>query len=132
MHTTFDKFLAALRTDLEALEARTKAEAAAASPPTPNGSGTLTVPPGFIDSGNGTQSQNSSFNSQLSDDKPAKSSELAERRAEYGLVYIVHMRFARRAEGVKSSRAVFGKARRDRWAPWEVYEAAGAVLLCYR
>jgi cleavage stimulation factor subunit 3 len=35
------------------------------------------------------------------------------------------MRFARRSEGVKSSRLVFSKARRDRWLPWEVYEADG-------
>jgi cleavage stimulation factor subunit 3 len=41
----------------------------------------------------------------------------------------MYMRFARRAEGVKSSRMAFGKARKDRWAPWEVYEAAGMFLL---
>ena len=38
------------------------------------------------------------------------------------------MRFGRRSEGVKSFRGIFGKARRDRWIPWEVYEASG---LCF-
>ena len=38
------------------------------------------------------------------------------------------MRFGRRSEGVKSLRSIFGKARRDRWIPWEVYEASG---LCF-
>ena len=44
-----------------------------------------------------------------------------------GLPYIVYMRFAR-IESVKTSRAVFGRARKDRWAPWEVSEASGAYL----
>ena len=35
------------------------------------------------------------------------------------------MRFGRRSEGVKSLRGIFFKARRDRWIPWEVYEASG-------
>jgi cleavage stimulation factor subunit 3 len=34
------------------------------------------------------------------------------------------MRFGRRVEG-QSSRAIFGKARKCRWTPWETYEAAG-------
>ena len=34
-----------------------------------------------------------------------------------GLPYIVYMRFARRTEGVNTSRAVFGRTRKDRWAP---------------
>lgn len=37
------------------------------------------------------------------------------------------MRFCRRAEGLKSSRAVFGKARKDKWTSWEVYEAAALM-----
>lgn len=37
----------------------------------------------------------------------------------------MYMRFARRAEGLKPARSVFGKARKDKWISWEVYEAAG-------
>jgi cleavage stimulation factor subunit 3 len=36
--------------------------------------------------------------------------------------------FGRRAEGVKSLRGIFGKARRDCWIPWEVYQASGLFL----
>jgi hypothetical protein len=56
---------------------------------------------------------------------PASTSEYAERRAEYGLVWIMYMRFAHRAEGLKPSRKVFGNARKIKHSPWEVYEAAG-------
>ncbi|KAH8101056.1 hypothetical protein DFH11DRAFT_1669019, partial [Phellopilus nigrolimitatus] len=37
-----------------------------------------------------------------------------ERQREYGLVYIVYIRFALRAEGVDASRAVFWKARKNK------------------
>ncbi|KAG5641047.1 hypothetical protein DXG03_006292 [Asterophora parasitica] len=121
VHATFDRFIGVLRSNLETLEAQTKA---AEGSVTANGGG----PNASNGSGEpGTQSTNTSFNSQASEDKPPKSSELSERRTEYGLAYIVYMRFGRRAEGVKSSRAVFGKARKDRWAPWEVYEAAALM-----
>jgi cleavage stimulation factor subunit 3 len=70
-------------------------------------------------------SNNSSFATQASDEKPPRSKELAERRTEYGVVWIMYMRFGRRAEGLQSSRTIFGRARKDRWTPWEVYEAAG-------
>ncbi|KAF9487360.1 hypothetical protein BDN71DRAFT_1436920 [Pleurotus eryngii] len=36
----------------------------------------------------------------------------------------MYMRFARRAEDIKSARAVFQRARKDRWVPWEVYDAS--------
>lgn len=55
-------------------------------------------------------------------------SDLEDRKKEYALTYIIYMRFARRAEGVKASRSLFGKARRDKYASWEVYEAGG---LCF-
>ncbi|TFK64019.1 Suf-domain-containing protein [Pluteus cervinus] len=61
------------------------------------------------------------------DEKPSKGSEFEERRKEYGLAYIMYMRFGRRAEGVKASRTIFGRARKDRWTPWEVYEAAALM-----
>ena len=41
---------------------------------------------------------------------------------------VMYMRFGRRSEGVKSFRGIFGKARRDRWIPWEVYEASGVCF----
>jgi len=57
--------------------------------------------------------------------------QLRKHRTEYGLACIMYMRFGMRAEGVKSSRTIFAKARNDRWTPWEVYEAAGLFFsLC--
>ncbi|KAF8890420.1 hypothetical protein BD779DRAFT_1622535 [Infundibulicybe gibba] len=120
VHATFDKFLAALRVELEAVEARTNIDTNGAILAAINSASTSTT-----EAGGG--SNNSSFNTQSSDDKPPKSSELSERRTEYGLAYIVYMRFGRRAEGVKSSRTIFGRARKDRWTPWEVYEAAALM-----
>jgi cleavage stimulation factor subunit 3 len=147
VHATYEKYLNILRVDLEVLEARDKAASPNSSPNNSNnntnGNGfdaaqsstpTTAAPPpfsvpGLSGGGSGTEngSANSSFNTQASDEKLTKSSELQERRTEFGLAYIMYMRFGRRAEGVKGSRKVFGIARRDRWAPWEVYEAAGEI-----
>lgn len=146
VHTLYEKFLDLLRIDLEALEARDKGASPTSSfNATGNTNGNAngfdaqsstptqaTAPfsvPGLSGGGGGSgtepASANSSFNTQASDEKIPKSSELQERRTEFGLAYIMYMRFGRRAEGVKSSRRVFGLARKERWVPWEVYEAAG-------
>ena len=127
VHATFDKFFAGLRKDLEVVEARVNAAKASQSqtseqpqqPPSPVGAEDAFVPPPA------SQQTNGGSLLELKDVKPAKDQELRDRRTEYGVAWIVYMRFARRAEGVKSARAVFGKARKDRWTPWEVYEAAG-------
>ncbi|KAJ3496355.1 hypothetical protein NLJ89_g10496 [Agrocybe chaxingu] len=55
------------------------------------------------------------------------SPDLQKHRTEYGLVWIMYMRFGQRAEGVKSLRGIFGQARKQRWTPWEVYEAAAMM-----
>ncbi|KAF9460965.1 hypothetical protein BDZ94DRAFT_1238063 [Collybia nuda] len=126
VHSTFDKFLSALRIELETLEQNAKSANSSFSSNGPeNGPNTTNAVTGLVEAG--LHSNNSSFNTQTSEEKPPKSSELSERRTEYGLAYIVYMRFGRRAEGVKSSRSIFGKARKDRWAPWEVYEAAALM-----
>ena len=49
-------------------------------------------------------------------------------RIEYGIAWSMYMHFERRSEGMKSLCGIFGKARRDRWIPWEVYEASGLCL----
>ncbi|KAH7921985.1 Suf-domain-containing protein [Leucogyrophana mollusca] len=126
---TFDKLLDKLRIDLEALEARANSANSSFSS---DGSG-RTVPvntPAPTTTGlteAGTHSNNSSFATQSADEKPPKVKELAERRTEYGLVWIMYIRFARRAQDIKSFRQIFAKARRDRWTPWEVYESAALM-----
>jgi len=127
VHATFEKFLDVLRRDLETVESRISSanssfssNISTATQPNPTEAALAFIPPGI-------QSQSSSFNTQVSDEKPSKNKELSERRTEYGIAWIVYMRFARRAEGLKSSRTIFAKARRDRWTPWEVYEAAALM-----
>ncbi|KAH8116669.1 hypothetical protein DFH11DRAFT_1742282 [Phellopilus nigrolimitatus] len=58
---------------------------------------------------------------------PPHSENVRERQQEYGLVYVVYIRFALRAEGVDASHAVFGKARKDKWTTWEVFESAALM-----
>lgn len=138
VHAAFERFLAILSKDLEQLESRVLSPNSSQNSQNSNGSIsnsqqnqtitsdlTLATQPGL-------QSNHSSFVTQVFEEKPPKSKELANRRTEYGIAWIVYMRFARRAEGQKSARAVFAKARRDRWTPWEVYEAAGKHPQCQK
>lgn len=132
VHATFDKFVDVLRRDLEEIEARVSSANSSFSSNTSGATEAANPTEAALAFGlptPGTQSQSSSFNTQVSDEKLPKSKELAERRTEYGIAWIVYMRFARRAEGLKTSRAVFGRARRERWTPWEVYEAAGGSIV---
>ncbi|KAI0352491.1 Suf-domain-containing protein [Trametes cingulata] len=131
VHATYEKFLEVLRKDLEALEERinsaNSSNGSIGSQKTePNANDAI---PGQSQSQSQSQpsSQNSSFATQSGDEKPPKSKELIDKRTDYGIAYIMYMRFGRRAEGLKSARNVFGKARRDRWTPWEVYEAAALM-----
>jgi cleavage stimulation factor subunit 3 len=129
---TFDKFTDVLRADLEALEARINSanssfESNGLTKTLPGGGPAAGAPSvvatGLIEAG--LQSKDSSFNTQSSDEKPPKSKELADKRTEYGLVWIMYMRAARRVESQQTARAIFGRCRKDRWIPWEVYEASG-------
>ncbi|KAJ6615526.1 hypothetical protein B0H10DRAFT_2040864 [Mycena sp. CBHHK59/15] len=96
VHTLFERFFSVLRVDLAVLSANATTTA---DPPAP---------------------------APIDNDSPPKPSndELVERKKEYSLAWIDYMRFARRAEGVKASREVFARARKDEWVGWEVYEAA--------
>ena len=121
VHKVFERFLEALRRDLDNHEARIVSSATSSTASTgaieaPSTQGTEVIP------------ANASFTTQT-DEKPFQNKELSEKRQEYGLAWTVYMRFARRAEGLKSARAVFAQARRDKWTPWEVYESAG-MLFC--
>lgn len=53
--------------------------------------------------------------------------EFLKRRTELCIAWITYMRFGLRAEGLKAARNIFGKARKDKWIGWEVYEAAGVL-----
>jgi cleavage stimulation factor subunit 3 len=120
----FENLLSVLRTDLEAREqhllsanssfsSSTAISATAAAPPTTEA----------------RVHSNPSLASQSSDGKPPKVKEMADRQADYGLVWIMYMRFGKRAEGLKAMRSIFAKARKDRLIPWTVYEAAGTLTV---
>jgi len=127
VYATYDKFLALLRTQLETLEQTTTTASTSTSTAVPNGSGHSAATAEA-----GVQSTFSSFNSQASDEKPPKHAELHRLKREYGLAWIIYMRFGRRSEGMKSLRGIFGRARKDRWVPWEVYEASALMEYhCY-
>jgi cleavage stimulation factor subunit 3 len=115
--------LSVLRVDLEALESRINSANSSLSSISTTASASNPPPTTEV----GVPSTNSSFATQASDEKPPKSKELSERRTEYGVVWIMYMRFGRRAEGLQSSRSIFSRARKDCWTPWEVFEAAGAI-----
>ncbi|KAH9928857.1 uncharacterized protein B0H18DRAFT_999082 [Fomitopsis serialis] len=125
VHSTFEKFLDVLKTDLDAVENRiNSANSSFSSNISPS---QKTEPAENSQPDPSSQSQGGSFATEKSDEKPLKNKELTERRTEYGIAWVSYMRFARRAEGLKPSRAVFGKARKERWTPWEVYEAAALM-----
>lgn len=131
VHAIYEHFLETLRGELERIEQETGEGKTTTANNGSNGNGSGLTPTNTpfdgtnTGLGGGVNSASSSFNTQTTKTSTPAQSELAERRAEYGLAYIVYMRFGRRAEGIKASRAIFGKARRDRWSPWQVYEAAG-------
>lgn len=133
VHAAYDKFIIVLRADLEALEARVNSANSSMSTigsqppalPPPPLSGSLAIGAELE-----VNSANSSFATQVAEDRPPKSKELAERQSEYTLVWIMYMRFGRRAEGIKTSRTVFARARKERLVTWEIFEAAGLGYFC--
>jgi cleavage stimulation factor subunit 3 len=111
VHSVFEKLLEVLRKDLTALDLELGPPAEHSGPSSQESTITQPVEP------NGNAKAN------------PRSQEFAEKKTEYGLAWIMYMRFARRAENVMASRAVFGKARRDKFVTWEVYEAAGKNIV---
>ena len=124
VHSTYERLFEVLRRELESLEARI-------------GSAPSSVNNSLDSQTNGINgdhtpdinvSQVTQTSSQGTEEKPVhKSKELAERRTEYGLAIVMYMRFCNRAENLQSFRNAFKQARKDRWTPWEVYEAAALM-----
>lgn len=44
-----------------------------------------------------------------------------------GIAWVMYMRFARRAEGLKAARGVFGKARKSPYVTWHIFEASALM-----
>jgi cleavage stimulation factor subunit 3 len=107
VHATFAKFIEVLHGEVE------KAEKIITPDNSFSSNGSAVTQPALL------------LSSSSSSVAPQK--ELARRRTELSIAWIMYMRFARRAEGLKPARSVFGKARKDKWISWEVYEAAGTL-----
>lgn len=121
VHATYEKFLEVLRAGVEIPDQQNGDTTVPPAPPA--------APPTTSNYPMNDPSSQASFSSNSSDDRPKQqTTEQQKRRTEYGLVWIMYMRFAMRSEGVKPSRAIFAKARKDKRTPWEVYEAAGGFL----
>lgn len=136
VHEFYQQFIGALRSELDALileQRDTTVSSSDLSPPTeiiPGATDTATgsssgTPTPVPSTPSQTSSSNSSFSSQSTNVPPELSPTLKARRSEYGVAWIMYMKFACRAESQRSAMDVFAKARKDRWTPWEVYEAAG-------
>ncbi|KAI5120731.1 hypothetical protein M0805_006437 [Coniferiporia weirii] len=137
VHTTFAKLLQRMHEELEAAETKANnvsnnssfsdaildptgtAEHTAENRDAPNGSG-LTKEASVY-------TTKTSSSSSSTPDEPPAITEFRDRKQEYGLVYIMYIRFAMRSEGLDASRAVFAKARKDKWVSWEVFEAAALM-----
>ena len=67
----------------------------------------------------GVASNNSSFVTQRADKKPPRSKDLQDHQSEYGLVWIMYIRYARPAHDLKTFCAVFARTQKDCWTPWD-------------
>ncbi|KAJ7755187.1 Suf-domain-containing protein [Mycena metata] len=109
IHSVYERFFGVLRVELARLTA-------AASEPTveaPNGDAT---DPEAAPADPPTEEELA--------ERKKNQEELPELKKQYSNAWINYMRFARRAQGHKACRDVFGKARKDEYIGWEVYEAA--------
>lgn len=114
-HSAFDSLLKALHSQFEAAEAAIAREVEATRASVPS--------TGVV---NGELALERDEREKLVIEKHNK--ELEGMKGELGVVWIMLMRFARRAEGLRPARGIFTKARKDRYCPWSVYEAAGGCL----
>lgn len=157
VHTAYEEFISVLRRSLKAAEAEAGEDdtdvfqAMAGIEPLSNSQGTVIGE---------SQGSNGAYDSSQEKEKGSSSSQEKDRerkalpphhhiRREFSLAYIMYMRFARRAEGLKGSRAVFAKARKEGTpipkketedskttkrkggVGWEVYEAAGQLFFAF-
>lgn len=115
VHTTFEGLINALQLQLDTLDNSIKEEVAAAKAAAP--------PLDFM-----APPEDPSAPSEADNILARRTPELNELRSELGVVWIMYMRFARRSEGLKPARTIFGKARKDKHVFWNVYEAAGMFV----
>ncbi|KAJ7031146.1 Suf-domain-containing protein [Mycena alexandri] len=109
IHSVYERFFSVLRVELARLTV------AASEPPVEAPNGDATDPE--------AAPADPPTEEELAERKKNQE-ELPELKKQYSNAWINYMRFARRAQGHKACRDVFGKARKDEYIGWEVYEAA--------
>ena len=133
VHTTFTNLLQVVQKELEELEAKI-----AVSEPGSVQDNAMSVDMNAVegqqpvDLSQALQKEASiatinSTSSSSSTEETQLAKQFKERKQENGLIWIMYIRFALRAEGLPASRAVFSKARKDKFLPWEVFEAAALM-----
>lgn len=121
--TAYDNLLAALAADLDTLKASVASEVEAAKgPEVPqlNGGGDVDMT---------TQHE------KLVEEREKRGKLVGERRgrdieaasAAIGVVWVMYMRHARRATGIKAARSIFGKARKSPHITWHVFDASAMM-----
>ncbi|KAJ7618475.1 Suf-domain-containing protein [Roridomyces roridus] len=113
VHAEYERFFGVLAADLSRLS--TAAAAATAASETKAEFDDLTLETNGSETTNGVETTPT---------VNADQERLNERKKEYTNAQINYMRFARRAQGFAAYRAAFGKARRDEFCSWEVFESA--------
>ncbi|KAH8832695.1 Suf-domain-containing protein [Flagelloscypha sp. PMI_526] len=124
VHKMYEKYLGHLLQELEEMNVNPDSPTTSFSFDDPSKSPTNGQDSNAMDAVNASQP---SFLLPAVPETVAKTSEYSDRRSEYGLVWIMYIRFAHRAEGLKASRKVFSNARKIKQTPWEVYEAAALL-----
>ncbi|KAL0563898.1 mRNA 3'-end-processing protein rna14 [Marasmius crinis-equi] len=114
VHETYQTFLDTLRAELTTLEETGKAKFVAEAAAAENTQGDE----------NGPLTQSTQPSPGQESGAKSLSDELIERRKEHSLVYIMYMRFARRAEGTTAFRTAFSEARKDPFTSWQIFDAA--------
>ncbi|TDL17626.1 Suf-domain-containing protein [Rickenella mellea] len=128
VHATYEKLVRVLSEELERIEAREAAANASFSSDNTDPSTSSKTEDNANANGKDTSiAQNGEAKDKEKEKEKPKSKELIDRKQEFGLVYIMYIRFALRTEGVDASRAAFLKARKEKWTPWEVFEAAALM-----
>ncbi|GMK56794.1 hypothetical protein CspeluHIS016_0306340 [Cutaneotrichosporon spelunceum] len=121
-HSIFEGLIAGVNAEVEELQSKVASEVERARGPD------IPVHAGDLDS-------EESDVARMVRDRDERGKRLAERRGRdieaaktaAGTAWVMYMRFARRSEGLKSARLVFGKARKSPYITWHVFQASALM-----
>ncbi|KAK4688663.1 cleavage stimulation factor subunit 3, partial [Tremellales sp. Uapishka_1] len=118
-HATFESLISRLAPEIDELKVQVAADVAVAKGPEINA-----LPDGDEMAVTRLQEERENRGKKVADTLGIG---VDEAMAGLSLVWIMYMRFARRAEGIKAARLVFGKARKSPHTTWQCYEASAMM-----